>query len=178
MTSVLRRVSDWIVQPLLPALLFACTLAPGTPRDLDDLVAPVRISELADEGDAARRASIRLIIEGLDADEQGYPERARGDYERALQVDATNPYVYLSLARHHADGVDPLLALPLLDRADALFDLQGEESPRVAAHLLGLRGQIYYASGRVSEGIDYLERARALAPYVWSDGELAPSELR
>jgi tetratricopeptide (TPR) repeat protein len=136
------------------------------------------MSELVDEGDAARRASQRLIVEGLDADTIGERARARASYDRAIQVDATNPYAYLAIARHHVDGARPEKALPFLDRASTLLEVQGEDSARVRVHVIGLRGEALYASGRIDEGIDYLEQARLMAPEVWDDGTLAPEELR
>jgi len=141
-------------------------------------VQPVRISELVEEGDAARRASQRLIVEGLEADTLGEQARARASYERAIQVDATNPYAYLAIARHHVDGARPEQALPFLDKATTLFEMQGEDSSRVRVHVIGLRGEALYASGRIDEGVDYLEQARQMAPEVWGDGRLAPEELR
>ena len=65
------------------------------------------------------------MIEGLDADERGDAERARSRYERALQIDASNPWVYLALARHYVEAGDAGLALAHLDRAEALLDAQG-----------------------------------------------------
>lgn len=150
----------------------ACvTRAPGT-------VDPLRISEVAEQGDAARRASTRLVLEGLDADAEGDPVRARGIYDRALQVDPNNPYAYLAIARHHADGTEPERALSYLDRAMALFEMEGQVSPGVKVQLVGLRGQSLYSSGRFEEGRDDLEQARKLAPEVWTDGGLEPDELR
>ena len=139
---------------------------------------PFRISEVVDQGDAARRASLRLVIDGLDADAAGLADRARGGYERAIQVDPTNPYAYLAIARHHVDGTDPSRALPFLDQAEALFRAQGEISPRVEAHLTGLRGEAFYVSGQIAEGVSLLERARESGSRVWEDGHLSATELR
>ena len=139
---------------------------------------PLRMSELVDVGDPARRASQRLVVVGLEADEGGDSGRARGSYERAIQVDATNPYAYLALARHEAERGDPSSALSSLSQADALLRAQGGSTPRVEPHLYGLRGQIYYASGRFEEGAPLLEEARSRAPSVWSDGRLTAGELR
>jgi len=166
---------------LLPWVLATWLLATGCswlPLELRPASAPLRISEVADEGDAERRASTRLVLEGLDADEDGDPERALSSYELALQVDPTNPWAYIALARHHADGVDPRQALPFLDQAHALLLAQGASSPRADAVLLGLRGQALVASGRYEEGIPWLERAREQSPDVWSDGRLSAAELR
>ncbi|MEE8581873.1 MAG: tetratricopeptide repeat protein [Myxococcota bacterium] len=138
----------------------------------------LRISEALNDGDAARRASVRLVLDGLDSDVAGSAGRARGSYERAMQVDPTNPYAYLAIARHYVEGAQPERALPFLDQAAALFAAQGENSPRVGVHLSGLRGEAHYSSGRIGEGVELLERARDLAPYVWSDGHLSADELR
>ena len=139
---------------------------------------PVRVSEVVDVGDPARRASLRLVLAGLDADVDGNLQRALGSYERAIQVDATNPFAYLAIARHHAQSHDPGWALSFLDKADALFRAQGDISPGVAPHLLGLRGQALYASGQIDAGAALLDQAWALAPAVWEDGRLSAEELR
>lgn len=139
---------------------------------------PVRISDLMEEGDAARRASLRLVDEGLAADARGEPARAQARYERALQVDATNPYAYLAIARHQVEEQDPLRALQFLDRTDSLMRMSGDLPPEVQVHLLGLRGGALYDSGRIAEGVELLDRARELSPEIWGDGALRAEELR
>jgi tetratricopeptide (TPR) repeat protein len=139
---------------------------------------PVRVSEEVDVGDPARRASLRLVLAGLDADVDGNLQRALGSYERAIQVDPTNPFAYLAIARHHAESHDPTWALSFLDKAEALFRAQGGISPRVAPLLLGLRGQALYASGDIDAGANLLQRAWERAPDVWEDGRLSADELR
>jgi tetratricopeptide (TPR) repeat protein len=145
---------------------------PGTGQ-----VEPLRISEKLGEGDPARRASTRLVVQGLESDVRGETDRAQGSYERAIQVDATNPYAYLALARHHLDGEEPRRALHLLDQADALFEAEGGNDPRVDVHMMGLRGRAFHAIGRGEDGVLYLEHARELAPEIWSDGYLSAAEL-
>ncbi|MBW2272198.1 MAG: hypothetical protein JRG96_02930 [Deltaproteobacteria bacterium] len=184
-----RRVTDagpleslwgWARAAILGLLIcagLACALV-GPREARVDPVEPLRMSQLLQEGDAARRASQRLIVEGLDADTLGEHARARASYERAIQVDATNPYAYLALARHHVDGARPEQALPFLDQARTLLEMQGADAPEIEVHLVGLRGEALYASGGIHEGIVYLEQARQMAPDVWGDGRLAPEELR
>jgi tetratricopeptide (TPR) repeat protein len=138
----------------------------------------VRLSELADEGDAERRTSMRLVIQGLDAAAQGLPDQERAEYENALRVDPSNPYAYLALARHHVSGTSPERAFDFLDKTSALLEAQGAYSPRVEAHLAGLRGEALVATGRPSDAMPYLARARELDPWVWNDGHLAAEELR
>jgi len=144
----------------------------------DERVEPIRISSQLSEGDPARRASMRLVVQGLAADVDGLPERAQGSYERAIQVDPTNPYAYLALARHRLDGPDSAGAVDLLDQAAALFEAEDMRNPRVGVHLIGLRGNAHHANGRGEDGVLYLERARVLAPDVWRDGHLSAEELR
>jgi tetratricopeptide (TPR) repeat protein len=138
----------------------------------------LRISEAVDRGDAARRASSRLVVQGLDADSQYEPRRAQGSYERAVQVDPTNPYAYLALARHHLDAGDPAQAANFIDQAAALFEAEGIRSPRVEVHLLGLRAWGLDRMGSPAEAASDRNRAAALAPGVWGDGYLSPEELR
>jgi hypothetical protein len=140
-------------------------------------VPPLRITDIADEGDAARRASVQLTLRGLDFDIDGRPAQAEGQYLRAVQVDPNNPYAFLAMARHEADGTAPRDALPFLDRTTALLWSQGDD-PRVVAHLDGLRGQALHASGEYERARPYLMRAATMAPHVWSDGRLDAEELR
>jgi tetratricopeptide (TPR) repeat protein len=141
-------------------------------------VRPLRITDVAEDGDAARRASVRLVDDGLVADADGDEARAQARYERALQVDASNPYAYLAIARHHVETLDPQRALQFLDRADALLRMQGDPPPGVQVHLIGLRGGALYDSGDITAGVELLDRARELSPSVWGDGALHPNELR
>ena len=148
----------------------------------------LRVSDVAARGDAARRASVRLVIQGLDADtaadlylgmdSETELRRAQGSYERAIQVDPTNPYAYLALARHHLDGGDASQAANLIDQSAALFEAEGLRSSEVNVHLIGLRGWSFESRGRSGEGEPYLRRAATLAPNVWGDGSLSAEELR
>lgn len=146
---------------------------PGQGREVE----PLRISDVLGEGDPARNASVRLVVQGLESDIQGEMDRALGAYQQAIQVDATNPYAYLALARHHLDGGEPRLALQLLNQAAALFEAEGGDDPRIDVHLMGLRGRAFHALGRGQDGVLYLEHARDLAPVIWGDGHLSAAEL-
>jgi tetratricopeptide (TPR) repeat protein len=139
---------------------------------------PVRISEFTGEGDGTRRASTRLVVGGLASDQELRPQLALSRYERAIQIDPTNPFAYLALARHFADRLEPTRTLEYLDQAELLLESQGLHSPRVEAHLVGLRGSALEAAGRTAEGAALLDRARDLAPFVWDDARLSPEELR
>ena len=138
--------------------------------------APMRLSDAAREGDATRRASVRLLLQGLDADETGREEAARSFYERAIQIDATNPYAYLALARHEVDAGRWNRALEALDQAELLFGAEGARG--VEAHLVGLRGAARRGKGYGAEGDEMLAKASELAPDVWGDGHLSAEELR
>ena len=167
------RCSALLVLGLLLAL--GCVL-PGT------LPAPeeeaLRIRDLSDEGDPMRRAALDLLTEALGADAAQDASRARGLYARALQIDSSNPYAYLALARHHAEVGDARQAMQHLDRAEDLLRSYDGLSPRVEVHLLGLRGVAMQRSGRVEEGDAWVARAASIAPSVWGDGELTADELR
>ena len=136
----------------------------------------LRLSEVDAEGDPARRASLRLCLDGLDADAAGRRSAALSQYERAIQIDPTNPYTYLVLARHEIESGDPLRALAYVDQAETLLASEGILSPRVEPHIAGLRGAALAASGR--DGAAELAHARRLSPEVWADGRLAAAELR
>lgn len=139
---------------------------------------PARVSDQLGEGDAARRASMRLVLRGLDDEADGQWDLGRGAYERALQVDPSNPWAYLALARHYATGSYPPKALPFLDKARALFAAQGTLTPGVEAHLQGLRGVVLNETGQAAEAEPLLDYAARHSPQAWSDGTLAPQDLR
>ena len=136
------------------------------------------ISDVSD-GDDQFRASQRLVLEGLEADEHGDADRARGRYERALQIDASNPWVYLALARHYVEADEPGRALAYVDRAEALLDAQEPgSSPGAKVHCDGLRGAALALEGDMAEAQPLLDSAARSAPDVWGDGELSASELK
>ena len=152
------------------ALVLGCISTPSVP-------AP-RVSEAIASGDDQFRASQQLVMQGLDADERGDSARAQSRYERALQIDASNPWVYLALARHYVEAGDAGHALAHLDRAEALLDAQPNASPGARVHCDGLRGAALALEGNRSEASALLDSAARSAPEVWGDGELSASELR
>lgn len=173
-----RAFREWpgpIGSLVVALLLVALSLACATPS-VQPPVEPVRLSTVKPAGDAVRRASLRLCLEGLRADEQGHSAHARSQYERAIQIDPTNPWAYLCLARHEVDEGDPDRALEYVRQAANLLRSEGALSPGVEPHLLGLRGAALQASGH--DGARDLDRAALLAPAVWSDGHLSATELR
>ncbi len=153
------------------ALAAGCALRSAPPPEADSL----RVSDAALEGDPTRRASLRLVLQGLDEDGAGRAETARSSYERALQIDATNPYAYLALARLEVEAERWDRALEALDQAELLF---GADAPGVEAHLAGLRGAASLGKGYGGEAGVLLDRASRMAPEVWADGHLTPAELR
>jgi len=161
----------------LSVLASAGCLAPPHGSRVSE-VDPIRVSDMLGRGDPAREASLRLVIQGLEADAAGNSRLAQGRYESAVRVDATNPFVYLALAQHAANGVDLEDALSFVDQAVTLFEAEGLLEPSVEVHVIGLRGEVKRALGRISEARPLLERARLMAPDVWADGRLDPLELR
>jgi tetratricopeptide (TPR) repeat protein len=155
-------------------LLVGCALPLAGPAGRGTL----RVSEVASEGDPARRASLRLVSEGLASDDASQPRLALSQYERAIQIDPNNPYAYLAIARHYTDAGLGDRALEFLDQAELLLDAEELRSPGVEPHLLGLRGAALAASGRGDEAEPLLSRARDLAPAVWDDSRLDADELR
>jgi tetratricopeptide (TPR) repeat protein len=138
----------------------------------------LRLTELVNEGDAARRASMRLTLKGLDEDTAGQFDQARASFEQALRVDGLNPYAYLALARHYAEGPDPERTESYLQQTESLLTSQNQLDDRVQAHLTGLRGVALWTQGYSAEASPYLQHARRLAPTVWGDGRLDAAELR
>ena len=106
-----------ILRLVLPALVLTLLVGCATPLRRGG---PLRVSDMSEEGDPARRASTRLVVQGLDSDAAAQPTLAVSQYERAIQIDPTNPNAYLAMARHHADDA-PRLSLSYLDQAAILF---------------------------------------------------------
>jgi tetratricopeptide (TPR) repeat protein len=175
---MVRSKSVVLLACVVSCLVFIASCAIRFGGRTASTVEPLRISEVVDVGDPARRASLRIVMNGLEADVAGDSDRALGTYEEAIRVDPTNPYAYLAIARHHAEAHDPEWALSFLDKADSLFRAEGGPSLRVEPHLVGLRGQALYASGEVDAALPLLQQAWSSAPDVWDDGRLSADELR
>lgn len=168
-------ISDTFRRGVLAFLVALAALACGG-RSTGPPAEPLRLSELGAAGDPVRRASLRLCVSGLDADAEDRPSVALGQYERAIQIDPTNPYAYLALARHEVEGGDPERALEYLDQAQMLLTAEDVLSPGAEANLAGLRGLARIALGE--DGGDQLREAQRLAPDVWHDARLDATELR
>jgi tetratricopeptide (TPR) repeat protein len=138
----------------------------------------MRISQITHQGDTRRQASVRLVVEGLDAELAASSDRALSRYQRAIQIDPGNPFAYLALARYYVSVDDPTRALEYLDRVQSLLDSDGSFSLRTSPHLLGLRGNALEQMGRDAEAAQLLAQARRLAPSAWGDGRLDAVELR
>jgi len=165
------------VRRAFPALL-ALALALGC-ASFPALAPSARVSDFASRGDARFQASQRLVLEGLDAERGGDAARAVGRYERALQVDSSNPWVYLALARHHVESGAAQRALAHLDQAEVLFESNPDlGSPGAKLHCDGLRGAALSELGRRAEAEALLDAAARSAPRVWNDGRLSAAELR
>ena len=166
-----HRVALRLIFAALLVESFGCALRLAPPPE-----SAAHFSAAAAEGDATRRASMRLLVQGLDSDSAGHANAALSSYERAIQIDSTNPYAYLALARHEVEEQRWDRAGEALDQAALLF---GAHPPLgVEAHLAGLRGATAQGKGYGAQAAPLLDRARQLAPTVWADGELRADELR
>jgi hypothetical protein len=140
---------------------------------------------VAAEGDPIRRASTRLVVQGLGA---GDEKLGISQIERAIAIDATNPYAYLALASLEVQWGDVDRGVELLDQTVLLLESENLKSPRVDPHLAGLYGRARVrmrslgrparAGDPVASDASLLERARRQAPEVWGDGWLTAAELR
>jgi tetratricopeptide (TPR) repeat protein len=128
--------------------------------------------------DARRDASLRLVIEGLDAEAAGDAARGLAIYQRAVRLDATNPIAYLALARHHVANGRPEEASAFLDQARVLFEAEGEMGASVDVWGIGLRAWIDRAEGHDADANSRFEAARALSPEIWRDELLSAEELK
>ena len=137
--------------PLLVALVLGCAGFVSAPQ-----VEPFRIGDVAGEGDAARRASTRLVLGGLDAEASGNASRGRSLHERALQVDPTNPYAFLALG-------DQSLAAGRMDEAEAYYQralrLSSDRADAQAA-----LGQLAIEKDLIEEAEEWLAKARESNP--------------
>lgn len=139
---------------------------------------PLTASRALGHGDPAREASLRLVIAGLDDDEGGSPSRAVARYQRAIQVDSTNAFAYLALARHNLEYGDVAKAGAFLDQARSLFEADGQLGPAVDVWGIGLRAGIDRGMGRHSVADGRFDSARELSPDIWADERLSAGELR
>jgi len=162
---------SFVAAALALGLAGCATRAPVPPAPEPAL----RLSEVATVGDPARRASMRLVLEGLDADTARRPDAARSAYERALQVDPNNPWAWLALARHEVEYGAPTRARAQLDKVEGLLPGEGALSRGAEPHVHGLRAA---ALGGGPEARAAMHAARTRAPTVWADGVLDARELR
>jgi Flp pilus assembly protein TadD len=163
--------------PLACALLAFASACSVTQRT-SNVVAPVRppalrISAVAGEGDARRRASTQLVLDGLGSEMRGNEREAAARYGDALRVDANNPFAALAFARFEVFSGDADRGLAYLDRYAVLAGARAD-----AAHLAGLRGAALASLGKHALAQPYLQEASALAPAVWGDARLDARELR
>jgi tetratricopeptide (TPR) repeat protein len=139
---------------------------------------PLTASAALGQTDSRRDASLRLVIAGLDDDAAGLPDRAIASYQRAVRVDATNPFAYLALARHHLEGGSPGEASAFLDQARSLFEAEQRLGPAVDVWGIGLRAWIDREESRDELADTRFEAARELSPEIWADERLSAEELR
>jgi tetratricopeptide (TPR) repeat protein len=166
-----------VVSSLLVVALAGCAgLDFGrTPRPSEP---PLTASAALGQNDSRRDASLRLVIAGLDEDSAGRPDRALASYQRAVRVDATNPFAYLALARHHVESGSPTEASAFLDQARSLFEAEGRLGPSVDVWGIGLRAWIDRDEGRDERADARFRTARELGPEIWADERLSADELR
>ena len=172
-----RRCCDprWLAGCFVGTALLAtaCVATRDTQR-----VEPLHVSHLTQTGDAQRRASLRLVVAGLDADTTGQSERALAMYGRAIQVDATNPYAYVALARHWIEAGEPERGVVFLDQAEVLLESSSENTLGAQVHVVGLRGRAASLGSNPEDARALLQHAAEQAPDVWGDGMLRAEELR
>lgn len=172
-----------LTSALLGAIQVGCVASNGTSandrRALNKRTEPpLTASDAIGLYDSARDASLRLVIEGLDADHTAKPSRALANYQRAVRVDPTNPFAFLALARHHLEVKSTDQAGAFLDQARSLFETEGRLGPAVDVWGLGLRAGIDRARGRTAQADALFLEARRLAPSIWGDERLSAAELR
>ena len=160
------------------ALVLGCASGARLTSGFGPSTRPLTATDALGLYDAARDGSLRLVIEGLDEDQAGRPDRALAKYQRGIRVDPTNPFAFLALARHHLEGDSSEEASAFLDQARALFEAQGDLGPSVDVWGVGLRAGIERARGRDEKADALLSQARRLSPEIWRDGRLSARELR
>lgn len=177
MIVIWRRALLLVAWLLLLLPVGGCVGRPGAPQLLA-AERPLTVSRAIGQGDATRDASLRLVIEGLDEDEQGHPSRAMAKYQRSIRVDATNPFAYLALARHHLEYGSPREASAFLDQARSLFEAEDHLGPAVDVWGIGLRAWIDRGLGRDTAADSRFATARELGPTIWADELLSAREMR
>lgn len=97
---------------------------------------------------AQHAASLRCVEQGRLLLASGQRERAREWFERALSLDATNPYAYYFLARAALLNQRPDQAETFLARARSF---SGGLGPRWQSRFAALQGEIWETVGRFPE---------------------------
>lgn len=178
MIRIRTLFSVFVLASLLAFTLSGCVAGGSFVPQFRPVEAPLTASDALGLYDAARDASLRLVISGLEEDQAGRPSRAIASYQRAVRVDPTNPYAFLALARHHLEGGSAGEASAFLDQARSLFEAEGRFGPSVDVWGFGLRAGIDRAQGADERADRLLEKAMSLSPEIWGDGRLSASELR
>ena len=163
---------------ILSPLLSACVAGQRYVPQLRPSEPPLTVSAAIGLYDSTRDASLRLVIEGLEADQKGQASRAIASYQRAVRVDPTNPFAFLALARHHLESESIGEAGAFLDQARSLFEAQGRLGPSVDVWGLGLRAGIDRLRGREDRAGALFDQARQLSPEIWGDERLSARELQ
>lgn len=159
--------------------IFAGCQGAGPASRSDPFSDPPRwhFADVSESGDARRRASNRLVAEAL-SDGVADTPRAAERIRRALQLDPTNPWAYLALARERVGRGEYRAAWAALDQAEARILAEGEIPLGVQAHLSGLRGRTLVARNHSEQAFPLLAEAERLAPAAWADQHLDAAELR
>lgn len=106
------------------------------------------LAKVTDKTTPQRAASLKLIDEGRSALEAGAYKQALGAFERAIAVDATNPYSHYFVARAHFFLGNHAESLNFLDVAESLL---GWHNRWLA--------EIHVLKGRNAAGMGFLGRA-------------------
>jgi len=176
---VLSSLRLFVFMLILSPLLSACMVGQRyVPQLRPPTEPPLTTSAALGLYDSTRDASLRLVIDGLEADQKGQASRALASYQRAVRVDSTNPFAFLALARHHLESESIGEAVAFLDQARSLFEAQGRLGPSVDVWGLGLRAGIDRLRGRDDRADELFDQARRLSLEIWGDERLSARELQ
>lgn len=119
------------------------------------------IARVTEKTTPQRAASLRLIEEGRKFLESGEYKQALGSFERAIAVDATNPYSHYFVARAHFFLGNYAESLNFLDVAESLLGWH----KRWLSEISVLKGRNAAAMGFLGRADTNFLEALALDPY-------------
>ena len=116
---------------------------------------------IAKEQSPARAASMRIAEQARTELLDGHPDEASRDLERAVSIDASDPYAYFYLGRAYIAKRNYSQAMTFLKRAEIGF---GSRNPLWLSETLGFEARTYEESGHDTAAVAAYQQALQVNP--------------